>query len=67
MKLSIIIPVYNVAKYIKPCLDSVMNQTLSNFEALLIDDGSDDGSQDIIDEYAEKDKRFVVGIVTCTL
>lgn len=60
MKLSIIIPVYNVAKYIKPCLDSVMNQTLNSFEALLIDDGSDDGSQDIIDEYAEKDKRFVV-------
>lgn len=58
--ISIIIPVYNVEDYIRPCLDSILAQTYTNFEAILMDDGSKDGSGRICDEYAEKDSRFVV-------
>lgn len=60
MKLSIIIPVYNTALYLKKCFDSVLNQNFNDFEALLIDDGSTDDSPRICDEYAKKDKRFKV-------
>jgi glycosyltransferase involved in cell wall biosynthesis/TPR repeat protein len=56
--LSVIIPVYNSAKYIRQCLDSVRDQTLQSLEAICIDDGSTDGSDSIILEYAEKDPRF---------
>lgn len=59
-KISIIIPVYNVEKYIRECLDSILCQTFSDFEVLLIDDGSPDKSGDICDEYATKDPRFKV-------
>ena len=59
-KISIIIPVYNVEPYIRKCLDSVLNQTHSNFEVLLINDGSTDDSGNICDEYAGKDKRIRV-------
>ena len=51
-KISIIIPVYNVEKHIRQCLDSIINQTFLDFEVLLIDDGSPDKSGDICDEYA---------------
>ncbi|MDR2579367.1 MAG: glycosyltransferase, partial [Fibromonadaceae bacterium] len=57
-KISIIIPVYNVEPYIRKCLDSVINQTYTNLEILLINDGSTDNSGSICDEYAEKDKRI---------
>ncbi len=60
MKISVIIPVYNVEKYLKRCLDSVVNQTYKNLEIILIDDGSTDNSGKICDEYAEKDKRIIV-------
>ncbi|MBR3893359.1 MAG: glycosyltransferase [Alistipes sp.] len=60
MTISIIIPVYNVEKYIRECLDSIICQTFSDFEVLLIDDGSPDKSGDICDEYATKDPRFKV-------
>ncbi len=56
--LSVIIPVYNSAKYIRQCLDSVRDQTLQSLEAICVDDGSTDGSDSIILEYAEKDPRF---------
>ncbi len=55
---SIVIPVYNVAPYLRECLDSVLAQTFGDWEALCVDDGSTDGSSDILDEYAAKDKRF---------
>lgn len=55
---SIIIPVYNVAPYLRECLDSVRAQTFTDWEAICVDDGSIDGSGAILDEYAVKDKRF---------
>ena len=58
--ISIIIPVYNVAPYLRECLDSVLAQTFTDWEAICVDDGSTDGSGTIIDEYAAKDKRFKV-------
>ena len=58
--ISVIIPVYNVECYIKRCIDSVLTQTYSNFELLLIDDGSKDKSGYICDEYAQKDGRIRV-------
>lgn len=57
---SIIIPVYNVAPYLRECLDSVLAQTFSDWEAICVDDGSTDGSGAILDEYASKDSRFRV-------
>lgn len=58
--ISIIIPVYNVCEYLEKCLDSVINQTYTNLEIILVDDGSSDGSEKICDEYALKDKRIKV-------
>lgn len=60
VKVSIIIPVYNVEKYLEQCLKSVINQTYSNIEILLIDDGSPDSSPTICDSYAQKDNRIRV-------
>lgn len=59
-KISIIIPVYNVAKYLSRCLDSVLIQSFGDFEVLLIDDGSTDYSGAICDEYATRDMRIRV-------
>lgn len=59
-KFSIIIPVYNVAPYLRECLDSVLAQTFTDWEAICVDDGSTDGSGAILDEYAVKDARFRV-------
>ena len=52
--LSIIIPVYNVEKYLHQCVDSVLAQNLDSFEIILVDDGSPDNAGKICDEYAEK-------------
>ena len=57
-KISIIIPVYGVEKYLKECLDSVLKQTLQDLEIILIDDGGKDKCPQIIDEYAQKDSRI---------
>ena len=57
-KISIIVPVYNTAKYLERCLDSIVAQTYTDWEMLLIDDGSTDRSGDICDRYAESDSRI---------
>ena len=56
--ISIIIPVYSVEKYLSKCLDSIVAQTFTDWECILIDDGSTDASGKICDEYAQKDSRF---------
>ena len=56
---SIVIPIYNAAPYLRKCLDSVVNQTLKNVEIIFIDDGSTDGSSEICQEYAAKDSRII--------
>lgn len=58
--ISIIIPVYNTERYLRGCLDSILVQTYTNWEAVLVDDGSTDMSGVICDEYAEKDSRIKV-------
>ncbi len=57
-KISVIIPVYNVEKYLRQCLDSVINQTYKNLEIILINDGSTDNSGKICEEYALNDERI---------
>lgn len=59
IKISIIIPVYNIAEYLPRCLDSVLVQTHKNLEIIVVDDGSIDSSKDVINAYAEKDSRIV--------
>lgn len=59
-KISIIIPCYNVAKYLKECLDSVVNQTLKDIEIICINDGSTDNTLNILEEYAKEDDRIRV-------
>lgn len=56
--ISVIVPVYNVEKYLDQCLTSLLEQTFTDFEAILVDDGSTDSSYQICKKYAEKDKRF---------
>lgn len=58
--ISIIIPVYNVEKYLRECLNSIVNQTFKNIEVICINDGSTDRSLEILREYEQKDDRFVV-------
>ncbi|MSE04388.1 glycosyltransferase [Lactobacillus salivarius] len=58
VKVSIGVPVYNVAEYLRECLDSIMNQTFKDFEVIMVDDGSTDDSFSICQEYVAKDKRF---------
>lgn len=59
-RLSVIVPVYKVEKYIHKCVDSILNQTFKDFELILIDDGSPDNCSEICDEYAKKDSRVRV-------
>ena len=59
-KVSVIIPVYNTEKYLRECLDSVVNQTLKDIEIICINDGSTDNSLSILKEYAQNDKRITV-------
>ena len=59
-KISVIVPVYNVEQYLPRCIDSILDQTFTDFELLLIDDGSKDKSGEICDNYAKKDSRIRV-------
>ncbi len=59
-KISVIVPVYKAEKYIRRCVESILNQTLSDLELILVDDGSPDNSGLICDEYAAKDNRVKV-------
>lgn len=58
--LSVIVPVYNVEDYLHKCIDSIINQTFTELEIILVNDGSTDGSPQICDEYAKKDLRIKV-------
>ncbi len=58
MKVSVIVPVYNVYEYIEKCLDSLVKQTLKDIEIIVVNDGSPDNSQEIIDKYAKKYKNI---------
>ena len=58
--ISIVIPVYNVEKYLEKCLQSVQNQTYNNFEVILVNDGSTDSSLSICEKFVNQDKRFSV-------
>lgn len=59
-KVSIVVSVYNVEKYLNECLDSILNQTYTNLEIITVDDGSTDNSSSILDEYSKKDSRIKV-------
>lgn len=58
--ISVIVPVYNVEKYLPKCLESIINQTYKNLEIILVDDGSTDNSAKICNEYAKNDNRIKV-------
>ena len=57
-RLSVIVPVYSAEKYIIKCLDSILSQTFTDFELLLVDDGSPDKCGEFCDKYAKMDKRI---------
>lgn len=59
-KFSVIVPIYNVEKYLKKCIDSILTQSFSDFELILVDDGSPDNCPEICDEYAKTDERIKV-------
>ena len=59
-KISVIVPVYNVEKYLSKCIDSILSQTYKNLEIILVDDGSPDSSPKICDKYKERDNRIKV-------
>ena len=60
MKVSIIVPIYNVERYLEPCIESILSQTYENFELILVDDGSPDQCGIICDKYATQDSRIKV-------
>ena len=59
-KISVVVPIYKAEKFLHCCVDSILSQTLEDFELLLVDDGSPDGSGAICDEYAKSDSRVRV-------
>ena len=60
VKVSVLVPIYNVEEFLPECLDSLVNQTLKEIEIICINDGSKDNSLDIIKKYATEDKRIVI-------
>jgi len=59
-KISVLVPVYNTEKYLRQCLDSIVNQTYKNVEIICVNDASTDNSLEILDEYAKKDDRIII-------
>lgn len=59
---SIIVPVYNVSKYLDDCINSLVNQTLKDIEIVLVDDGSTDSSKEICDKWERKDLRIILNL-----
>ena len=59
-KVSVIVPVFNVEAYLGECLESIVKQTLKDIEIVCVNDGSTDGSVEILNEYAQKDSRIKV-------
>ena len=60
VKISVIVPVYNVEIYLRECLDSIINQSLTDIEIICVNDGSTDNSLEILEEYKEKDSRIII-------
>ena len=58
--ISVIVPVYNTERFLRKCVDSIINQTYKNLEIILVDDGSTDGSYEICKRLAERDKRIIL-------
>ena len=54
MQFTVIVPIYNVEEYLERCIDSILNQTFTDFEVILVDDGSPDGSGQICDAYEKR-------------
>lgn len=59
-KVGVVVPIFNVAPYLRECLDSIQNQSFQNFQAVLINDGSTDESLQIALEYVKTDSRFIL-------
>lgn len=59
-KISIIVPIYNVENYLRECLESIKNQTFTNFECIMINDGSTDSSQEIAQQYLEDERFYLI-------
>ena len=60
VKISVVIPVYNVAEFLEEAISSLLNQTFEDFELICVNDGSKDNSLDILNDFAKKDSRVVV-------
>ncbi len=58
-KVTIIVPVYNVEQYLNKCLDSIQKQTLDDIEVIIVNDGTKDNSEEIIDKYVARNKNFI--------
>ena len=59
-KISVIVPVYNVEKYLEKCLNSIISQTFSDIEIICVNDGSSDESLSVLQQYKEKDSRIII-------
>ena len=60
IKVSIVVPVYNVAPYLKKCMDSLCNQTLKDIEIIVVNDASTDNSLDLLKDFSKKDDRITI-------
>ncbi|WP_147329299.1 glycosyltransferase family 2 protein [Fusobacterium mortiferum] len=60
VKISVMVPIYNTSKYLKKCLDSIINQSLKEIEIICVNDGSTDNSLEILKEYQQRDKRIII-------